>query len=63
MRPMTMGTESAKVRRGLIAAVADADDVSLVRALRTDDVVAKAIADAHTTALVEAMTSLSLMWY
>jgi conjugative relaxase-like TrwC/TraI family protein len=29
--------------------------VSLVRALRTDDVVAKAIADAHTTALAEAM--------
>jgi hypothetical protein len=29
--------------------------VSLVRALRTDDVVAKAIADAHTTALGEAI--------
>jgi conjugative relaxase-like TrwC/TraI family protein len=29
--------------------------VSLVRALRTDDVVAKAIADAHTAALAEAM--------
>ena len=33
--------------------------VSLVRALRTDDVVAKAIADAHTTALVEAMEYLN----
>jgi hypothetical protein len=29
--------------------------VSLVRVLRTDDVVAKAAADAHTTALAEAM--------
>lgn len=29
--------------------------VSLVRALRTDDVVAKAVADAHTVALSEAM--------
>jgi conjugative relaxase-like TrwC/TraI family protein len=34
--------------------------VSLVRALRTDDVVAKAIADAHTTALSEAMEYLSV---
>ena len=33
--------------------------VSLVRALRTDDVVAKAIADAHTTALSEAMEYLA----
>ena len=33
--------------------------VSLVRALRTDDVVAKAIADAHTTALAEAMEYLA----
>ena len=33
--------------------------VSLVRALRTDDVVAKAIADAHTTALSEAMKYLA----
>ena len=33
--------------------------VSLVRALRTDDVVAKAIADAHTTALGEAMEYLA----
>lgn len=33
--------------------------VSLVRALRTDEVVAKAIADAHTTALAEAMEYLS----
>ncbi|WP_110315421.1 MobF family relaxase [Mycolicibacterium moriokaense] len=33
--------------------------VSLVRALRTDDVVAKAIADAHTTALSEAMQYLA----
>jgi hypothetical protein len=31
--------------------------LSLVRALRTDDVMAKAIADAHTTALAEAMES------
>jgi conjugative relaxase-like TrwC/TraI family protein len=34
--------------------------VSLVRALRTDDVVAKAIADAHTTALSEAMEYLAI---
>ena len=34
--------------------------VSLVRALRTDDVVAKAIADAHTTALSEAMEYLAV---
>jgi hypothetical protein len=33
--------------------------VSLVRALRTDDVVAKAIADAHTAALSEAMEYLA----
>ncbi len=33
--------------------------VSLVRALRTDDVVAKAIADAHTAALAEAMEYLA----
>ena len=33
--------------------------VSLVRALRADDVVAKAIADAHTTALSEAMEYLA----
>jgi hypothetical protein len=33
--------------------------VSLVRALRTDDVVAKSIADAHTTALGEAMEYLA----
>jgi len=33
--------------------------VSLVRALRTDDVVAKAIADGHTTALSEAMKYLA----
>jgi conjugative relaxase-like TrwC/TraI family protein len=33
--------------------------VSVVRALRTDDVVAKAIADAHTTALAEAMEYLA----
>ena len=33
--------------------------VSLVRALRTDDVVTKAIADAHTTALSEAMEYLA----
>ena len=33
--------------------------VSLVRALRTDDVVAKGIADAHTTALAEAMEYLA----
>ena len=33
--------------------------VSLVRALRTDDVVAKAIADAHGTALLEAMEYLA----
>ena len=33
--------------------------VSLVRALRADDVVAKAIADAHTTALFEAMEYLA----
>jgi conjugative relaxase-like TrwC/TraI family protein len=33
--------------------------VSLVRALRADDVVTKAIADAHTTALAEAMEYLS----
>ncbi len=33
--------------------------VSLVRALRADDVVAKAIADAHTTALSEAMQYLT----
>ncbi|PXX09230.1 MobF family relaxase [Mycolicibacterium moriokaense] len=33
--------------------------VSLVRALRTDDVMAKAIADAHTTALAEAMEYLA----
>jgi conjugative relaxase-like TrwC/TraI family protein len=33
--------------------------VSLVRALRTDDVMAKAIADAHTTALSEAMEYLA----
>ena len=33
--------------------------VSLLRALRTDDVVAKAIADAHTTALAEAMEYLA----
>jgi conjugative relaxase-like TrwC/TraI family protein len=33
--------------------------VSLVRALRTDDEVAKAIADAHTTALAEAMEYLA----
>ena len=33
--------------------------VSLVRVLRTDDVVAKAIADAHTTALSEAMEYLA----
>ena len=33
--------------------------VSLVRALRTDDVVAKAIADAHATALAEAMEYLA----
>ena len=33
--------------------------VSLVRALRTDDVVAKAIPDAHTTALAEAMEYLA----
>lgn len=33
--------------------------VSLIRALRTDDVVAKAIADAHTTALSEAMEYLA----
>src|SRR5882762_1369438 len=33
--------------------------VSLVRALRTDDVVAKAIADAHTTALSEALEYLA----
>jgi conjugative relaxase-like TrwC/TraI family protein len=33
--------------------------VSLVRALRADDVVAKAIADAHTTALCEAMEYLT----
>jgi hypothetical protein len=33
--------------------------VSLVRALRTDDVAAKAIADAHTTALAEAMEYLA----
>ena len=33
--------------------------VSLVRALRGDDVVAKAIADAHTTALAEAMEYLA----
>jgi hypothetical protein len=33
--------------------------VSLVRALRTDDVVAKAIADAHTTAIAEAMEYLA----
>jgi conjugative relaxase-like TrwC/TraI family protein len=33
--------------------------VSLVRALRTDDVVAKAIADAHTTALSDAMEYLT----
>lgn len=33
--------------------------VSLVRALRTDDVVSKAIADAHTTALSEAMEYLT----
>jgi conjugative relaxase-like TrwC/TraI family protein len=33
--------------------------VSLVRALRTDDVVAKAIADAHTVALSEAMEYLA----
>jgi len=35
--------------------------VSLVRALRTDDVVAKAIADAHTTALSEAMEYLAAL--
>ena len=34
--------------------------VSLVRALRTDDVVAKAIADAHITALSEAMEYLAV---
>ncbi|WP_237166734.1 MobF family relaxase [Mycolicibacterium hippocampi] len=33
--------------------------VSLVRALKIDDVIAKAIADAHTTALAEAMEYLS----
>src|SRR5882757_9977106 len=33
--------------------------VSLVRALRTDEVMAKAIADAHTTALSEAMAYLA----
>ena len=33
--------------------------VSLVRALRADDVVFKAIADAHTTALAEAMEYLA----
>jgi hypothetical protein len=33
--------------------------VSLVRVLRTDDVVAKAVADAHTTALAEAMEFLA----
>ena len=33
--------------------------VSLVRALRTDDVVPKAIADGHTTALSEAMKYLA----
>ena len=33
--------------------------VSLVRALRTDDVMAKAVADAHTTALSEAMEYLA----
>ena len=33
--------------------------VSLMRALRTDDVVAKAIADAHTNALSEAMEYLA----
>ena len=33
--------------------------VSLVRALRTDDVVAKAIAEAHATALAEAMEYLA----
>jgi conjugative relaxase-like TrwC/TraI family protein len=33
--------------------------ISLVRALRTDDVVTKAIADAHTTALSEAMQYLA----
>jgi hypothetical protein len=33
--------------------------VSLVRALKTDDVIAKAIADAHTTALAEAMEYLA----
>ncbi len=33
--------------------------VSLARGLKTDDVVAKAIADAHTTALAEAMECLS----
>jgi conjugative relaxase-like TrwC/TraI family protein len=34
--------------------------VSLVRALRTDEVVAKAIADAHTTAMSEAMEYLAV---
>jgi hypothetical protein len=34
--------------------------VSLIRALRADDVVTKAIADAHTTALSEAMEYLSV---
>jgi TrwC relaxase len=33
--------------------------VSLVRSLRTDDVVTKAIADAHTSALAEAMEYLA----
>ena len=33
--------------------------VSLVRALKTDEVIAKAIADAHTTALAEAMEYLA----
>jgi hypothetical protein len=33
--------------------------VSLVRALRADDVLAKAVADAHTTALAEAMEYLA----
>ncbi len=45
--------------RGFDLTLCAPKSVSLIRALRTDDVIAKAIADAHTTALSEAMEYLA----
>ncbi len=60
--PPTVRTGAHSVQRGVHGfdlTFCAPKSVSLVRALRTDDVVAKAIADAHTTALSEAMEYLA----